>query len=606
MDGKGITLKELLQSNALEVPFFQRPYVWGDEHFAALIDSMDDSQEGVMPYFGSVILKEFGGADSGQYLIIDGQQRCTTFSVLIRAILDVCLEKKCLSSNQITRLVDCIYFVREDITGNEIYTPKLIPSNSDKKAFELVMGVENKRPITVSDNNVEPIVRAYGYFYNYFNLNNDKIKPFYMRIVAENKSMIRITLTEKDDEQKIFDSVNSMGKPLSNADIIKNYIFQKLREYAQNDSVKKDQITDLYMKYWDNIFYADEKKEFWYKELTVGRIKTDNLECFLKDFAIVKKIYFAKKTTGTYGLCNAFKKYINDLSDDELKEFVKDINSYAKVYYDYKIEFDELNEFVWSDYTNRLLLILSELNTTMFNPYVLMVLKEKPDEAQNRFFNLEKFILHRFLFEGTTKNYNQCCEKLLQIDSDQKYLSSYMKDSPVLSDSYKTRFRKFNNTQARLLLFLIEMYHRNGEEDKYSDSLKINSYSLEHIMPQKWQTAWYNVAAYDDVNNLIDRNDVELFVQSRNKAVKSLGNMTLLTAKLNATVSNSDFETKMEGKTTGKNQGGIKKYASSLVTTKAVIEVYEEKKQWDEREIFSFEQKYYDKLNEFYEFEVWL
>ena len=125
-------------------------------------------------------------------------------------------------------------------------------------------------------------------------------------------------------------------------------------------------------------------------------------------------------------------------------------------------------------------------------------------------------------------------------------------------------------------------------------------------MPQKWQTAWYNVAAYDDVNNLIDRNDVELFVQSRNKAVKSLGNMTLLTAKLNATVSNSDFETKMEGKTTGKNQGGIKKYASSLVTTKAVIEVYEEKKQWDEREIFSFEQKYYDKLNEFYEFEVWL
>lgn len=90
MDGNGITLKSLLQCNALEVPFFQRPYVWEKEHFDALIDSLDESPETTMPFFGSVILKEFGGADSGQFLVIDGQQRCTTFSVMIRALLDVC------------------------------------------------------------------------------------------------------------------------------------------------------------------------------------------------------------------------------------------------------------------------------------------------------------------------------------------------------------------------------------------------------------------------------------------------------------------------------------------------------------------------------------
>lgn len=59
MDGNGITLKTLLQSNALEVPFFQRPYVWEEEHFEALIDSLEDSPEATMPFFGSVILKEF-------------------------------------------------------------------------------------------------------------------------------------------------------------------------------------------------------------------------------------------------------------------------------------------------------------------------------------------------------------------------------------------------------------------------------------------------------------------------------------------------------------------------------------------------------------------
>lgn len=602
MDGSGITLKSLLQFNALEVPFFQRPYVWEDEHFEALIDSLDESPEGTMPFFGSVILKEFGGTDSGQYLVIDGQQRCTTFSVLIRALLDVCIGQNYLSANQITRLIDCVYIVKENSDGDEVYLSKLTPSNPDKKTFEKIMNMDESRPLTIHEGTHDAIERAYSYFYNFFLLNKDKIKPFYMKIVADNKSIIKITLSTNDDEQKIFDSVNSMGKSLSNADIIKNYIFQKLRENAQNDEVKKNQITDLYNKYWDSIFYADEKKNFWYQELTIGRIKTDNLECFLKDFAIIKKIYFAKKTTGTYGLCNAYKDYVNKLSDDEIKSFVKEVYEYAEIYYSYKKEYDDLNEFIWSDYKNRLLLILNELDTTTFNPYILMVLKERPNEAKDRFYNLEKFILTRFLFDGTTKNYNQCCEKLLQVDDDRKYLLEYMSDSPVNNDTYKTRFRKLSNGQARLMLFLIEMLYRNGEEDKYSDGLRIDTFSLEHIMPQKWQTAWFDVAAYDENEVLIDRNDVESFVQGRNKAVKSLGNMTLLTTKLNTSVSNSSFDIKMNGKSTGKNPGGIKKFASSLVTTKKIIDVFENTGLWDEREIYKHEEEYYSKLNAFYSF----
>lgn len=231
-----------------------------------------------------------------------------------------------------------------------------------------------------------------------------------------------------------------------------------------------------------------------------------------------------------------------------------------------------------------------------------MVLKERPNEAKDRFYNLEKFILTRFLFDGTTKNYNQCCEKLLQVDDDRKYLLEYMSDSPVNNDTYKTRFRKFSNGQARLMLFLIEMLYRNGDEDKYSDGLRIDTFSLEHIMPQKWQTAWFDVAAYDENEVLIDRNDVETFLQGRNKAVKSLGNMTLLTTKLNTSVSNATFDIKMNGKSTGKNPGGIKKFASSLVTTKKIIDVFENTGLWDEREIYKHEEEYYSKLNAFYSF----
>lgn len=295
MDGIGINLKTLMQSKALEVPFFQRPYVWEEEHFEALIDSFEDSPKNVMPFFGSVILKEFGGSDSGKYLVIDGQQRCMTFSILIRAILDVCSGNRYLSATQETRLVDCIYSVNEDSDGNEFYITKLTPSNPDKKSFDRVMCAEVDRPLDLDENTKDAIEKAYKFFYDYFSINSDKIKIFYGKLNSDNNSIIKISLTTSDDEQKIFDSVNSMGKSLSNADIIKNYIFQKLRENAKDDEVRKNQVTDLYNKKWDAVFYADDKKEFWYKELTVGRLKTDNLECFLKDFAIVKGIYAAKR-----------------------------------------------------------------------------------------------------------------------------------------------------------------------------------------------------------------------------------------------------------------------------------------------------------------------
>lgn len=515
--------------------------------------------------------------------------------------MDVCDENTHLSATQITRLIDCIYTVKEDSDGDEFYLTKLIPSNPDKKSYIKVMGTE-ERPLIISESTVDSIERAYMFFYNYFSINTEKIKAFYNKLISNNNSIIKITLTATDDEQKIFDSVNGMGKSLSNADIIKNYIFQKLREFAKDDEVKKEHITDIYYTYWDSIFYVDEKKDFWYSEKTVGRIKTDNLESFIKDFAIIKKIYTAKKTTGTYGLCNAYKEYINRLSDDELRLFIKEINGYAQVYFNYKTEYETINEFIWKDYKNRLLLILDNLDTTTFNPYVLKVLKEMPQQAENRFMNLEKFIIHRFIYDGTTKNYNQCCEKLMTVEDDARYLNEYMKDSPVQNDSYKIRFRKFNNNQARLLLFLVEMYCRNGEEDKYSDGLRIDTFSLEHIMPQKWQNSWYEVAAYDDTGKVIDRNDVDEFIQIRNKAVRSLGNCTLLTAKLNTSISNSSFEVKVNGKSTGANAGGIRKYAASLVTTKNIVDVYEKAKIWDELQIYAHEEKYFEVLNSAYNF----
>ena len=88
MDGSGDNFLWLKRAKCIEVPFFQRPYVWDEEQFESLVDSFMDAPGNTMPFFGSLILKDIS-KDEKHYLIIDGQQRVTTFNVLIRVLLDL-------------------------------------------------------------------------------------------------------------------------------------------------------------------------------------------------------------------------------------------------------------------------------------------------------------------------------------------------------------------------------------------------------------------------------------------------------------------------------------------------------------------------------------
>lgn len=602
MDGEGSELlKWITKAKKMEVPFFQRPYVWENKNFEDLIDSFNDTPDNYMPFFGSVIMKEIG---TDEYLVIDGQQRITTFNVLIRVLLDLeCNKTITLSPTTLTDLRNSLYDIEVDDADCEFFRLRLEPSNTDKDSFCKIMDPGVARPLDLDLLEDNPIENAYKFFYKFFLKEGAAVaKKFALKLNSRNNCLLFIVLDNKDDEQKIFDSVNSLGTALSSSDIIKNYVFQKMKEYANKNEHKIDNIIMLYNKYWDSIFYANDRKTFWYNKFTIGRISTDHLECFLKDFAIIKKFYAAKKTTGLYGLCDAYKAYIDLLNYDSLVAFVKEINEYANVYYDYKTDYLNNTNFTWGDYKNRILLILEKLETSTFNPYLLKLFKENPSDLERKIYNFERFFLKRFFYEGTTKNYNQCCEGLVSALDDEVFFDDYLKESPVPNKSYKDKFRKFTNTQGLLVMFLIEMQNRDGKEDSYSDGLNIKAYTLEHVMPQKWAEHWMNVDSYSENGDLIDRNDAQLFIDNRNNAVKSLGNFALLTSKLNSAVSNDSFDVKINGN--GKKKGeGMKHFAAALSTTKKIIEIYDNTHKWDERNIYANEKEYFEQLNKFYKFE---
>jgi hypothetical protein len=136
------------------------------------------------------------------------------------------------------------------------------------------------------------------------------------------------------------------------------------------------------------------------------------------------------------------------------------------------------------------------------------------------------------------------------------------------------------NKNATLLLFWIELYRRANDSKQSVKELKYN-YSLEHILPQKWEEYWSDVPVVDSSSNIID--DTELAKSERYSMIYSIGNMTLLNSSLNTSLRNYEFSRKIEGE--GRKKG-IRHYADLGITRFDILDVYDSGDQvWNEAKI---------------------
>lgn len=120
------------------------------------------------------------------------------------------------------------------------------------------------------------------------------------------------------------------------------------------------------------------------------------------------------------------------------------------------------------------------------------------------------------------------------------------------------------NKQAAGILYMIESKTRDRK--KYSTSLLgISKYSLEHLMPKKWQNHW---------GTLNDEQDVE----QRNRKLLTLGNLAIITQALNTSIRDADREAKKNGRG---NKAGLKQYGNGLETLSPYLELPD----WDESAI---------------------
>lgn len=501
-------------STLLEIPYFQRCYVWDEDNWKRFLDDFRDICISQKEYFmGTYIMKQKPTPSGSRYgdlrSVIDGQQRFTTL-----ILFSLVLAQK---NNRYEEDFRSIFFNRQ----NDIM---LCHNHTDKPIFDMLVKQEEINDAKKKEYANNNLFQAYQYFQE--NLNPD---DYNIDLLLKYVYFIPIDLEAKDDEQQIFDTINSLGVRLTTAELLKNAL------YSQNE-------IELFKSTWEDCFEKDQaEKDFW--DTIVGsREKHSNLDTFLYAYINI----YVDKDIRYKSLFNAYKDYLGpSINNAAMKNgFITDLISYAKIYRQF-IKPD-MKSVVLTDEKNsmdRMNIVFFGLDTTTILPYCLYVLKNAdPSEARKIFGYLETYIVRRMLCHDWTKNYNKkfktfLTNKIVTFDA----LYANIMEGADTEDRMPTDIDLKNlitydhtNAQAKGMLYLLETGLRTPGRESTS-VLPLDSYDLEHIMPKDWKLYW---PLSEDTP---DKRD------DRTYHIGLLGNKTLLAKGLNKSIKNREYSIKKVG-----------------------------------------------------------
>ena len=527
MDGKAIKIVKFLDGSEKRfiIPVYQRNYSWKVENCRQLYDdlvklSINDRS---MHFFGSLVSVYNGKSE--EFLIIDGQQRVTTISLLLLAMHNLLKEEKLIADD--SKLIDKVYnkyLVDEyDPTEKRI---KLKAVNKDLEAFEKLFDEEPSEYIPNSD-----ITINYLYFYERIQKEEISIDALYDAICK--LMVINITVGEDDNPQLIFESLNSTGVDLTEGDKIRNFVL--MGQSPENQEA-------FYKNYWSKI------------EVCTGNDNNNNngVSLFIRDYLSVMRL----STPSMDKIYPVFKSYVIE-RNISIEELLKELLEYARLY-------EKLTKSIFAE--ERIKASNDRLNyleTTVSRPFFLQVLNLNKqgvltnDDLRNVFLIVENYLFRRNICEVPTNalnkifltlnreihrydgTYDNYVEKMRYALTSKKESGRFPDDqefSTALSEKQVYLMRgHFKN-------YLFERFENFGTDEVKDVFTRIENgkYTIEHIMPQTITPAWRSALG----DNSSEIHDTWLH---------RLANLTL--TAYNSSYSNNPFLDKRDAENGFKNSG---------------------------------------------------
>lgn len=535
-----------------EVPMFQRPYVWDVEDnwlplwtdvsaaADAVIEEMraeEWAEDPAIYFLGAVVLQPItmNPQRVTTSLVIDGQQRLTTLQILLAAARAVAQEVGAESTaGRFDNWIENNEKVVHENFPQDRFKLWPLPQDRDEY-FWAVRGAGDE---VSNPDKAHRVGRARDWFEtqirDWAGTDNPvgHLEALHMAL-EERMKLVRVTLEKSDDAQIIFEALNHRGVDLTNSDLVKNLLFRLVEQQGDHRIAEQ-----LLREHWLPLDYPA-----WRRRVTTGRLRRDLLDLVIGFWLEIH----SGKDVSSERLFDDFKKWILD-SETSAAEAIRSIRSYADLYKDLLASPPDSR-------TAGLIERITVLKQGTPWPLILYLFHDESISAEERrtaVESIDSYIMRRAICNLTTKDYNNTFRTALTaaMNAAPGAAGTAVRDS-LASSSATSRIwptdgefvmAMFNNYfyglgPAKLRCFFtgIENHLRTARTESLEPLSANNSkLTVEHVLPQTWQTHWPLEDATEDAET------------ERQQAVHSLGNLTLITGTLNSDVSNGPWEAKRE------------------------------------------------------------
>ncbi len=453
------------------IPIYQRTYSWTTKECEQLWEDIlrvgrNHDVDG--HFIGSVVYVEQGLYSHSaitQLLVIDGQQRLTTVSLIIAALSRAISDRPVIDGFTPSKLTN-YYLLNAEEEGELRY--KLLLTRSDREMLKKI--VSNK---TLQEGDSGHLVQNFRFY-------EDKMKgdDNLLQVVCRGLSkliIIDISLNrDHDNPQLIFESLNSTGMDLSQADLIRNYVLMGLEPKVQQQ---------LYEDHWFPLEQAFSQSE-----------RTKLFDRFMRDYLTVKTDTIPRISE----VYEAFKRYTRSLSTS-IEEIVADVRRYGEYYNAFAQEREQdrgLRE-AFQDINTLKVDVAYPFLLELYHDYREDILKR--DELLECVRLVESYVFRRAVCEIPTQSLNKTFANLGRELKKDRYLES-LRAALLL----KTTYRRYpDNAEFKSGLQTRDMYNmrnrnywlRRLENYQRKERVNVEEYTIEHIMPQNenlsaaWQDA---------------------------------------------------------------------------------------------------------------------
>lgn len=531
----------------LTVPLFQRAYVWDEERqweplwedIRRLVQLRMGPAPEATHFLGAMVMQRQGSSPgvAAQYALVDGQQRLTTLQLLFDATeAEFRTFEFIAQANQMRVLTHN----SPDMGFVGLDQLKVVHSNDDGDSFQQVMLAEP--PLDYGELDDHLIVRAHRYF-------SQEVRDWLMEVEGQDQQtraaalagvlmqgleLVVITLDAAEDAQAIFETLNARGTPLTQADLVKNLIFQQLE-------VEGADVDQVYLDHWKHL-----EDDFWRTEVRLGRFSVARVALFINHWLVAR----TGDEISTQATFSRFKQWVLYDSTRSMSDVVEAMERQSRQYRAWieqatvrDGELDPPSLFVYRTQV---------AGFEAVKPILMWLYDSEncvPESTRHLALQwVESWVLRRSLLRRPGSDISRTMASLIgelrQVPPEQVALRTQTFLASL--DTPGTYWPTDDELRGELLEMAAYRVHSRGklrmfleaaEDDARDFTGSSSSRSgarvprdvmyIEHILPQKWKTHWA-------VGSL--REEVE-----RDAHVHRMGNLTLLTSTLNSSISNGPW-----------------------------------------------------------------